>query len=66
MKYIYRSIVLLISIVVLWSCTSGDSIVDYSELTNEDLKSEKTSGYNEDRNVYFGDLHVHTLSLIHI
>tara|TARA_B100000700_G_scaffold331460_1_gene464465 strand:- start:19563 stop:21638 length:2076 start_codon:yes stop_codon:yes gene_type:complete len=60
MKYIYRSIVLLISIVVLWSCTSGDSIVDYSELTNEDLKSEKTSGYNEDRNVYFGDLHVHT------
>ncbi|GIT60921.1 MAG: hypothetical protein Ct9H300mP20_07480 [Gammaproteobacteria bacterium] len=53
----YLSIVLL---VLLWSCSSGDDIVDYSNLVPEKSESSKTAGYSEDRNVYFGDLHVHT------
>ena len=45
----------------LWSCTSPDDIIDYSEdLLIDDLEPGTTAGYNEDKNVYFGDLHVHT------
>ena len=50
----------LFCLVVLYGCTSGDDIVDYSNLTAEKSESSKTAGYSEDRNVYFGDLHVHT------
>ena len=50
----------LVFVVLLWSCTSGDDIVDYSNLAPEKSESSKTAGYSEDRNVYFGDLHVHT------
>ena len=53
----YLSIVLL---VLLWSCSSGDDIVDYSNLGPDETESGSTPGFNEDRNVYFGDLHVHT------
>ena len=52
------SIVLLLG---LWGCTSSDDIVDYSEdLEISDPLPGSTPGFNEDRNVYFGDLHVHT------
>ena len=46
---------------ILYSCTSPDDIVDYTdELEVTDPPPKTTSGYNVDRNVYFGDLHVHT------
>ena len=45
----------------LWSCTSPNDIVDYSDdLAVIDPEPGSTPGYNEDKNVYFGDLHVHT------
>ena len=45
----------------LWGCTSPDDIIDYSEdLKVADPEPGSTAGFNEDRNVYFGDLHVHT------
>ena len=50
----------VVFLVLLWSCSSGDDIVDYSNLTAEKSEPSKTAGYSEDRNVYFGDLHVHT------
>ncbi len=59
MKYLLRNLSLVL-VVFLWSCTSGDDIVDYSNLASENTESGPTIGYNEDRNVYFGDLHVHT------
>ncbi|GIT62262.1 MAG: hypothetical protein Ct9H300mP20_20890 [Gammaproteobacteria bacterium] len=59
MKYLLRNLS-LVFVVFLWSCTSGDDIVDYSNLAPENTESGPTIGYNEDRNVYFGDLHVHT------
>ena len=59
MKYLLRNLS-LVFVVFLWSCTSGDDIVDYSKLAPENTESGPTIGYNEDRNVYFGDLHVHT------
>ena len=59
MKYLLRNLS-LVFIVFLWGCTSGDDIVDYSNLAPENTDSGPTIGYNEDRNVYFGDLHVHT------
>ena len=51
----------LFIIVGLWSCTSPNDIVDYSDdLSVIDPEPGSTPGYNEDKNVYFGDLHVHT------
>ena len=50
----------LVFVFLLWSCSSGDDIVDYSNLATEKSESSETAGYSEDRNVYFGDLHVHT------
>ena len=50
----------IVFVIFLWSCTSGDDIVDYSNLGPEDIESGPTISYNEDRNVYFRDLHVHT------
>ena len=45
----------------LWSCTSPDSVVDYTnDLVVPDPEPGSTPGYNPNRNVYFGDLHVHT------
>ena len=59
MRYLYRNLS-LVFVVFLWSCTSGDDIVDYSNLGPDETESGSTPGFNEDRNVYFGDLHVHT------
>jgi len=59
MRYLYRNLS-LVFVVFLWSCTSGDDIVDYSNLGPDETESGNTPGFSEDRNVYFGDLHVHT------
>ena len=45
----------------LWSCTSPNDIVDYTEdLAVTDPEPGSTAGFSEEKNVYFGDLHVHT------
>jgi hypothetical protein len=47
--------------VSIWSCTSQNDIIDYTEdLSVVDPEPGSTSGYNEEKNLYFGDLHVHT------
>ena len=58
----FRSSILCIALLgALLSCTSPDDIVDYTEdLAVADPAPGTTPGYSEDRNVYFGDLHVHT------
>jgi hypothetical protein len=57
-----RSSILCIALLgVLLSCTSPNDIVDYTEdLAVADPAPGTTPGYSEDKNVYFGDLHVHT------
>ena len=57
-----RSSILCIALLgVLHSCTSPNDIVDYTEdLAVADPAPGTTPGYSEDKNVYFGDLHVHT------
>lgn len=50
----------MVFVLFLWSCTSPDDIVDYSNLGPDIPVSGSTPSYNQDRNVYFGDLHVHT------
>ena len=58
----FRSSILCIALLgALLSCTSPDDIVDYTEdLAVADPAPGTTPGYSEDKNVYFGDLHVHT------
>ena len=47
--------------VSVWSCTSQNDIIDYTEdLSVVDPEPGSTPGYNEEKNLYFGDLHVHT------
>ena len=45
----------------LWSCTSPNDIVDYTEdLAVTDPEPGSTASFSKEKNVYFGDLHVHT------
>ena len=47
--------------VSIWSCTSPNDIIDYTEdLSVVSPEPGSTPSYNEDKNLYFGDLHVHT------
>ena len=57
-----RQILLTLLIISgLWSCTSPDDIVDYTEdLVVSDPEPGSTPGFSQEKNVYFGDLHVHT------
>ena len=59
MNYLFKNLALVCA-VLLWSCTSPDDVVDYSDLGPELPETGSTPSYNEERNVYFGDLHVHT------
>jgi len=61
MNNIHKSLLGYLLIFFIWSCTSPDDIVDYSEdLSIADPLPGSTPGFSEDKNVYFGDLHVHT------
>ena len=52
--------------VSIWSCTSPNDIIDYTEdLSVVTPEPGSTPGYNEDKNLYFGDLHVHTNCLLY-
>tara|TARA_B100000953_G_scaffold67014_1_gene53694 strand:- start:6902 stop:9013 length:2112 start_codon:yes stop_codon:yes gene_type:complete len=55
----FRVLIVFILSFILWSCTSGDDVVDYSSNSKE-ISGDNLNEYNEERNVYFGDLHVHT------
>ena len=41
MKYLLRNLSLVFVVVFLWSCTSGDDIVDYSNLGPDETESGK-------------------------
>ena len=52
---------IIVLVIGLWGCTSPKDIVNYTEdLSVADPEPTTTLGFNEDKNVYFGDLHVHT------
>ena len=56
-----RFFLCLLLIGTLFSCTSPDDIIDYSEdLVLAEPEPGTTPGFREEKNVYFGDLHVHT------
>ena len=46
MKDVLRNLS-LVFVVLLWSCSSGDDIVDYSNLAPEQSESSNTAGYRE-------------------
>ena len=61
MNKFQKFLVGLVFIFGLWSCTSPEDIIDYTDdLALQDPEPGATAGYSEDKNVYFGDLHVHT------
>ena len=44
MKHLFRNLS-LVFVVFLWSCTSGDDIVDYSNLGPDETESGNTPGF---------------------
>jgi len=59
MNFKSNLIITLPFIVFLWSCSPGDKVIDYSDLEVNTLNGP-SEDFNKERNVYFGDLHVHT------
>ena len=60
MKFIKKYILFGFVTLFIISC-SDDSLNLQDSGTKEDsIKSTKTEDYNEERNLYFGDTHVHT------
>ena len=60
MKFIKKSILFVFVTLFVISC-SDDSLNLQDSGTKEDsIESTNTEGYNEERNLYFGDTHVHT------
>ncbi len=52
---------IIVFLIFLWSCSDDSLIIeDYQIVNNEETKKPQSSDYNKFRNVYFGDLHVHT------
>ena len=65
MKYFLRVLLFLFSIALLayiWFFHIRTSERPYNETTplSTKIHTGKTAGFNENRNAYFGDLHVHT------
>ncbi|MEO1434825.1 MAG: DUF3604 domain-containing protein, partial [Bacteroidota bacterium] len=59
MKSIKPLLWLMLAICML-ACQSKDASETPSDNYNQGNLPGRTAGYNEDRNAYFGDLHVHT------
>ena len=60
MSLLKKNLIILF-LIFLWSCSDDSLIIeDYRIVNNEEIKQSKSSDYNKFRNVYFGDLHVHT------
>ena len=62
-----RYLSLAVSAIALAACSNPapESSVpesDTAETQTDAQSTERTAGYNEDRNAYFGDLHIHTRS----
>lgn len=50
----------LVSLIFLWSCSDDSMVIEEYQLDSKDTLQEEAKDYSEFRNVYFGDLHVHT------
>ena len=62
-----RYLSLAVSAIALAACSnpapeSSAPETDTAETQTDAQSTERTAGYNEDRNAYFGDLHIHTRS----
>ena len=55
-----KTILSLFGIMLLISCNSNQDSNSTSSSNDKVTSTERTAGYNEERNAYFGDLHVHT------
>ena len=54
-----HKIVILLFTFFLFSCSQGEPNIE-SQILRTKVHQERTATYNEARNLYFGDLHIHT------
>ena len=59
LKYLLQLLFLFILFCFLYSCSNTPEYIDTEPLSTK-VDSTQTADYSENRNAYFGDLHVHT------
>ena len=60
MKFIKKSILFGFVTLFIIGCSDDSLNLQDSGIKEDSIKSTKTEDYNEERNLYFGDTHVHT------
>ena len=59
--YMKKLTQIILFIFLITGCSDETTeIVEHNQTIKEDKKITKTDGYNENRNLYFGDTHIHT------
>ena len=60
MKFIKKGILFIFVTLFVFSCSNDSLNLQDSDSNEEPVNLTKTKDYNEERNLYFGDTHVHT------
>ena len=56
----FRVVFIIFSLLILSSCSNDNQTIEDHSIPEKDVSNERTEDYNQYRNVYFGDTHIHT------
>ena len=56
----FRFIIIIFGLLILSSCSNDHLTIEEHSISEKDISTDRTEGYSEYRNVYFGDTHIHT------
>jgi len=56
----FRVVFIIFGLLILSSCSNDHLTIEDHSTPDKDVSNERTEDYNQYRNVYFGDTHIHT------
>ena len=56
----FRVVFFIFGLLILSSCSNDHLTIEDHSIPEKDVSNERTEDYNQYRNVYFGDTHIHT------
>ncbi|SVB15477.1 uncharacterized protein METZ01_LOCUS168331, partial [marine metagenome] len=56
----FRVVFIIFGLLILSSCSNDHLTIEDHSIPEKDVSNERTEDYNQYRNVYFGDTHIHT------